>query len=94
MAVRRGTDTGMSTPFDDGIEGPTKPDESPTPGGGNDPGASASEENQADTPGYSGGGDADPALVDFEVRPIDDDALVDDTDSFEDFDEPTPEESE
>lgn len=33
----------------------------PAPGGPNDPGASASDENQADTPGYSGGGDGDPS---------------------------------
>lgn len=32
----------------------------PAPGGPNDPGASASDENQADTPGYAGGGDDDP----------------------------------
>lgn len=56
----------MSTPFDDETESVDSPDAetAPAPGGPNDPGASASDENQADTPGYSGGGDADPTLAD------------------------------
>lgn len=32
----------------------------PAPGGPNDPGASASDDNQADTAGYAGGGENDP----------------------------------
>lgn len=32
----------------------------PAPGGANDPGASASDENHADTPGYAGAADDDP----------------------------------
>lgn len=68
----------MSNPFDESIEPAIDPSERPAPGGPNDPGASASDENQADTPGYSGGGDADPT----EGFQPDDDARLDDPEDF------------
>lgn len=51
---------GMTEIYDDGLEERPDPRKQPAPGGPNDPGASASDENDADTPGYSGGGDDDP----------------------------------
>lgn len=60
------------------LEQLTDLDEQPAPGGPNDPGASASDENQADTPGYSGGGDGDPTRDAAPWRSADDDAILDD----------------
>lgn len=76
----------MSNPFDESTEPESDAFEAPAPGGPNDPGASASDENQADTPGYSGGGDADPTTEDPELRPLDDDAVLDDPDALDDLD--------
>lgn len=64
-------------------EVPQEPDQigqdtSPAPGGPNDPGASASNQNQADTPGYSGGGDGDPTLDTPPIRDPHDPAILDD----------------
>jgi hypothetical protein len=78
----------MSNPFGESIEPTPDPSERPAPGGPNDPGASASDENQADTPGYSGGGDGDPTTEGPELRPVDDEALLDDPEAIDEPEDP------